>query len=402
MVFLPADAASAVETTDFGVPSATNSQNDGLHCNNGERPLFEEIGLVYIDLDRIQLGNRVVARTENGSIYASDLGNDSIVPLFDALVALGDDIEAFNKQKGCEVQRHLLMSIDSDVPGATVRRAFSTAETAGFERLYLIVAQDSPGQPVPRGDEYYGRPLIRLLVGSDRVDWYSPDSKRPRAGSLEELGNDLADNPPQAVVVSVTASASYTDIVHAVDVAHSSSPRCVVVDPRAEKGTQVTLGRAKKLPRAYLLPIPLEIPVLPIRVPKRGWRPGAATLCISDTKKVKAPEVTASDGLNFGKTVVLGSMARTRLDAIVHSHRHRLAECLPPKGPSGSTSIRFVIGGDGNVSSAVSRGSTIEDKSISDCFAAVVHEIVFPPPKDGGIVIATVPIGLSAVQSGKK
>lgn len=100
-----------------------------------------------------------------------------------------------------------------------------------------------------------------------------------------------------------------------------------------------------------------------------------------------------------GETI-LGPLDRSLIDAEIKRHLAAIRYCYQrelPKSPdlSGRVSIRFVIAGTGEVSSAAVKSSTLANPAAEACISGRFLRMRFPAPLGGGIVIVTYPFVFS-------
>ncbi len=99
--------------------------------------------------------------------------------------------------------------------------------------------------------------------------------------------------------------------------------------------------------------------------------------------------------------VLLGALDRAQVDAVIKRHASQIRHCYqralnqdPDLG--GKLSVRFVIGGDGQVEAARVAGSSVGSDAVGQCIVDRFHRFRFPAPKGGGKVIVTYPFFLQA------
>jgi hypothetical protein len=97
-----------------------------------------------------------------------------------------------------------------------------------------------------------------------------------------------------------------------------------------------------------------------------------------------------------GDYIVVGQLDRALVDAVVRQHLQSIRYCYQrelQKDPelSGKVTVKFVIAGDGSVSSATTKSSTLGSPAAESCINGRFMRMQFPTPKRGGIVIVTYP-----------
>lgn len=97
-----------------------------------------------------------------------------------------------------------------------------------------------------------------------------------------------------------------------------------------------------------------------------------------------------------GDPLVLGSLDRAQIDAVVKRNTASIKYCYQrqlPQHPdlAGKISVKFVIAGDGTVSSASLKESSLGNASVESCVVGRFKTMRFPEPKGNGMVIVTYP-----------
>jgi hypothetical protein len=126
-----------------------------------------------------------------------------------------------------------------------------------------------------------------------------------------------------------------------------------------------------------------------------GTRPGkgpgeAGTMGPRDEPKISLP----------GDSIVLGSLDPSLIDAVIKRNLSSIRYCYQrelAKNPAlqGKVKVKFVIAGDGSVSSATTAISTLGNASVESCINGRILRMSFPTPKQG-IVIVSYPFVFSA------
>jgi hypothetical protein len=114
------------------------------------------------------------------------------------------------------------------------------------------------------------------------------------------------------------------------------------------------------------------------------------------TRGSGAPQPTMS-AMSAGASNVTGKLPPEVIRRVVHQHLVRIRYCYEKALTSnpalaGKIAARFVIASDGSVASASDGGSTMPDKSVTECALKVFKSMTFPKPADGATVIVTYPI----------
>jgi hypothetical protein len=94
--------------------------------------------------------------------------------------------------------------------------------------------------------------------------------------------------------------------------------------------------------------------------------------------------------------VALGSLDPALIDAVIKQHMNQIRYCYQralPRNPSlaGKVGIKFTIAGDGSVSQAGVRATTMNDAAVESCLVGRFMRMRFPTPRGGGIVIVSYP-----------
>jgi TonB family protein len=97
-----------------------------------------------------------------------------------------------------------------------------------------------------------------------------------------------------------------------------------------------------------------------------------------------------------GDPIVMGALDRSLIDQVIKRKMSQIRYCYQrelQKDPSlaGKVVIKFTIAGDGKVSSASTKSSTIGNSAVDKCVVSRFYSMTFPKPKGGGIVIVSYP-----------
>lgn len=106
--------------------------------------------------------------------------------------------------------------------------------------------------------------------------------------------------------------------------------------------------------------------------------------------------------VRMGSATVNGRLPKEVVQRIVHQHLGGLRICYESglrQQPtlSGRVTTRFVIGGDGSVSTAQDAGSDLPDPAAVQCVVRELAGMEFPKP-EGGVVVVTLPLFFTASQ----
>ena len=113
-----------------------------------------------------------------------------------------------------------------------------------------------------------------------------------------------------------------------------------------------------------------------------------------------APVVEKRKGVDGGITsaepTVMGSLDEESVRQVIHRNRNQVRYCYERElvrtpGLRGKLAVKFVIGADGSVQSAVIGDSDLGSTAVEGCVTAKVRTWVFPKAKGGGIVVVTYP-----------
>lgn len=97
-----------------------------------------------------------------------------------------------------------------------------------------------------------------------------------------------------------------------------------------------------------------------------------------------------------GDSIVIGQMDKAVVDAVVRRHLSNIRYCYQrelQRDPEliGKVTVKFVIAGDGSVSNASTKSSTLGNPAVESCINGRFMRMDFPEPKKNGIVIVTYP-----------
>jgi hypothetical protein len=116
-----------------------------------------------------------------------------------------------------------------------------------------------------------------------------------------------------------------------------------------------------------------------------GFRPGGGT------KAEGAPTK-----LDTGELIALGQLDKALIDAVVKRNLAQVRYCYQrelTKNPTlqGKITVKFTIAGDGTVSSATTKASSMANAAVESCINGRFMRMTFPEPKGGGLVIVSYP-----------
>lgn len=87
----------------------------------------------------------------------------------------------------------------------------------------------------------------------------------------------------------------------------------------------------------------------------------------------------------------LGGFSKKNIESLVAKKLPEIARCYEARKKKksdvgGRVEVRFIISPEGFVSSATVEKSTLKSSAVEKCLTDVVHQILFPMPKGGGVV----------------
>ncbi|MFH1462833.1 MAG: VIT domain-containing protein [Pseudomonadota bacterium] len=102
-----------------------------------------------------------------------------------------------------------------------------------------------------------------------------------------------------------------------------------------------------------------------------------------------------------GDAIILGSMDKTLIDAVVKRNLNALRYCYQrelQKDPAlaGKVVVKFVVAADGSVASASIKSSTLGSAAVEQCLTARFLRMAFPAQRGGGVVIVSYPFLFSS------
>lgn len=101
-----------------------------------------------------------------------------------------------------------------------------------------------------------------------------------------------------------------------------------------------------------------------------------------------------------GGEIVVGALDASLIDGVIKRNLPRFRYCYQrelTKDPnlSGKTTVKFTIIGDGTVSAAVTKSSSVSNSNVESCLNRVMMGLQFPEPRGGGIVLVSYPFVFS-------
>lgn len=126
----------------------------------------------------------------------------------------------------------------------------------------------------------------------------------------------------------------------------------------------------------------------------RGPRPGAADSGLGDKVGGVLPDPE-------DRGIVLGSLDRAQVDAVIKANLASIRYCYQRElqrspGLGGKVTVRFTIAGDGSVSQASTKSTTLGSPAAESCINGRILRLGFPKPRGGGLVIVSYPFVFAA------
>jgi outer membrane biosynthesis protein TonB len=102
-----------------------------------------------------------------------------------------------------------------------------------------------------------------------------------------------------------------------------------------------------------------------------------------------------------GTPIILGALDKSLIDAVIKRNMSQIRYCYQrelTKNPTlkGKIIVKFTIAGDGSVSKAGIKSSSMGSSSVESCIAGRFKRFKFPEPKGGGVVIVSYPFIFSS------
>ncbi|MDP2311191.1 MAG: AgmX/PglI C-terminal domain-containing protein [Pseudomonadota bacterium] len=120
-------------------------------------------------------------------------------------------------------------------------------------------------------------------------------------------------------------------------------------------------------------------------------RPGGSGFAPTGGPGKQTGTITSPD-----TTIVMGGLDRSQIDEVVKRGMSQIRYCYQrelTKNPAlgGKVTVKFTIAGDGSVSSAVTKTSTLGNPAVESCINGRFLRFGFPAPKGNGLVIVSYP-----------
>ena len=123
----------------------------------------------------------------------------------------------------------------------------------------------------------------------------------------------------------------------------------------------------------------------------------------ADPGEPEAAPIVAADrpppasSVAISEAKIMGTLDRSVLDRVVKQHLAQIRFCYSrelAKVPTlaGQLVVKFVIGSEGSVSSAITKTTTLNSAPVEQCINARFMRMRFPAPEGGGIVIVSYPL----------
>ncbi len=115
---------------------------------------------------------------------------------------------------------------------------------------------------------------------------------------------------------------------------------------------------------------------------------------IGDSDPLKKNNMLAN--VETGTSTVIGGLDKSVIARVIRKHHSQFRYCYQKelqKNPRlyGKISVQFTIGAAGSVSSSAIRVSTLKNHAVEQCVSLTMKRILFPQPKQGGVVVVTYP-----------
>lgn len=99
-----------------------------------------------------------------------------------------------------------------------------------------------------------------------------------------------------------------------------------------------------------------------------------------------------------GNPVILGALDRSIIDSVVQLSLEPLHKCYQrelARQPKlyGKVVVKFVVASNGSVSKAAIKSTSLNQSKVEQCVVNEFRQMIFEPPKGGGIVVVSYPIG---------
>ena len=97
-----------------------------------------------------------------------------------------------------------------------------------------------------------------------------------------------------------------------------------------------------------------------------------------------------------GGGIVIGGLDKAVIDAVIKNHLNQIRYCyqrelIKDHSLGGKVVVKFAIGKTGEVSSAMTKSSTVGSPAVESCINKRFYNFRFPEPQGGGIVVVSYP-----------
>jgi TonB family protein len=121
-------------------------------------------------------------------------------------------------------------------------------------------------------------------------------------------------------------------------------------------------------------------------------------LCTTEVEEILTEPTSPSSASN--SSIILGSLSKSDIDAVIRDNMKKISRCYRLGQASGANTLgkvtlKFVIGTDGQVTSAQVKNTTLNNPTTEACMVEVAQKMIFPPPSGGGVVIVSYPFSFS-------
>ncbi len=128
---------------------------------------------------------------------------------------------------------------------------------------------------------------------------------------------------------------------------------------------------------------------------------GSATPPVPEQPQREVGKAAGGGQVELGEPTVMGSLDKEAIQKVALANRSKVTACYDSQlaqvpALKGQASVKFVIGADGKVSQAQTTKSTLASEALENCLALQVRGWAFPKPKNGGVVVVTVPFSFVA------
>ncbi len=118
--------------------------------------------------------------------------------------------------------------------------------------------------------------------------------------------------------------------------------------------------------------------------------------------------ITSPAGKSYADEKISGGLDKSVIDEKINAKIPDIRECYEKevkksKTPlAGHISVKFNIGHDGKVTSAIAENNTLKSAEVETCVLGIVKSIEFPAPGGGGNVEVSYPFAFSAEKAPAK